>query len=731
MTYYKKLLLTSVLICITFSLILCTTIFSLYYLNMYSISSINAKKFVEKTTDNFDEMLLNVKNYDTILKYSNDITEFVQNPNPIPHTVIKSRNYINNTIFSLEDKCYMTALSKINDNFVLSSFTMDLDYYCTITGINKEAILSFYNSCTSGKGSTSEFITSYIDKKQALTFLKYQKYENNTGCILMSTYLLEKLIDMPDTQYGTVVLYINNIPVVSYGKLDYDDACKFAETGSKDYTPYTVYGKNNYVAGDMKCVFLLNNSMLSRPIFDDIILISVACLLFLLISIFVMYKVTKRNYLPVKSTIDTLKEFGEINSESEFEFISNTFQNLYEENNSLTDILKSNSISLEIKFFKELALGMLPEKDISEFFSTYPKLFTEGKYLFALVSYNKYFELEKHYSPEALFCIKRNAIKNLEGFFSDSEFVLVFDIDHMSHGIILQVQGDYVVENKLKSFIIQFESNYSIELYATIGNAVRSIKDLHKSYTSAKRLYDNVMFAPSQNLIYTESSFNRDNSKTFIYPVNLESSLIESIVQCNQQLAFSIIDNIFDTCTSQCEFTHDILSQFIFMLAATFNRTLATINKSASEIFEDSINIFLELKMQQTIEELNKKLKEFYTEVINAEKETIILEGTRSAEFMLSFIYENYMNDIALVDLSEKLNMSQNYAGRLFKKLTNTNFKEYLMWYRFTKAKEILCKHKNIKIKDVAPLVGCNSEILTRIFLKYTGKTPSEFREAL
>lgn len=56
------------------------------------------------------------------------------------------------------------------------------------------------------------------------------------------------------------------------------------------------------------------------------------------------------------------------------------------------------------------------------------------------------------------------------------------------------------------------------------------------------------------------------------------------------------------------------------------------------------------------------------------------------------------------------------------------NFKNYLNLFRINKSKEIIQNNKNIKIKEVAELVGYNSSnTFIRIFKKYEGISPARF----
>ena len=98
-----------------------------------------------------------------------------------------------------------------------------------------------------------------------------------------------------------------------------------------------------------------------------------------------------------------------------------------------------------------------------------------------------------------------------------------------------------------------------------------------------------------------------------------------------------------------------------------------------------------------------------------------------SKNLMLAFIEKNYMRDISLIDLADYMNYTSVYTSRLFKLLTGEKFKSYLSRYRFETARGIIEKNPTAKIKDIAEAVGCNTTILSRIFVKYSGMSTIEY----
>ena len=66
---------------------------------------------------------------------------------------------------------------------------------------------------------------------------------------------------------------------------------------------------------------------------------------------------------------------------------------------------------------------------------------------------------------------------------------------------------------------------------------------------------------------------------------------------------------------------------------------------------------------------------------------------------------------------------------KLFRKHTGTNFTEYLTQIRVDHAKKLLAAGE-MSVKEVAYAAGFNSQsYFSKIFKKYTGIAPSEFKD--
>lgn len=100
-------------------------------------------------------------------------------------------------------------------------------------------------------------------------------------------------------------------------------------------------------------------------------------------------------------------------------------------------------------------------------------------------------------------------------------------------------------------------------------------------------------------------------------------------------------------------------------------------------------------------------------------------------ELALKFIGDNYQKNITLATVSNHYNLNYSYFSRIFKEFLGIPFSQYLLKIRMDKAREILINNPDVKISEVAKLVGYsgdNVQNFTRAFKNHFGKSPKNYK---
>ena len=130
------------------------------------------------------------------------------------------------------------------------------------------------------------------------------------------------------------------------------------------------------------------------------------------------------------------------------------------------------------------------------------------------------------------------------------------------------------------------------------------------------------------------------------------------------------------------------------------------------------------------INEQEDMLFSLYEEITEHLKKMSSPHTNTVVECVCQIIAKRYMELLSVTSLAEMVNLTPAYLCVLFKQAMGKTINEYLTQERMKQAKELLA-NSNIHLYDVCYKVGYFSpSYFSRIFKKYVGMTPREYRES-
>ncbi len=275
---------------------------------------------------------------------------------------------------------------------------------------------------------------------------------------------------------------------------------------------------------------------------------------------------------------------------------------------------------------------------------------------------------------------------------------------------------------------LQYLFNKYLNLSVSIG-----ISDVHME-TEGQKAYEEATEALKQRFFngsgrssfYAESLCRTGEVATYGYSV--ENELLEQLSRMDvsqvEALLFPLITEICSVSITkeQCmERLSEVLSTF-FQAAKRFGGT----RQEFCQEYELSTDSLHELEFSSEVipwfAELIPHFFDYLTRCRNRQYRSEIL-------LIQDYIRQHYREKITLDFAAAYVFMSPSHFCKLFKKSTGKNFVDYLSEVRIEKAKRLLLE-SNLLIYQISEQVGyTNFNYFTKVFKKYTGITPEEYRQ--
>ena len=267
---------------------------------------------------------------------------------------------------------------------------------------------------------------------------------------------------------------------------------------------------------------------------------------------------------------------------------------------------------------------------------------------------------------------------------------------------------------------------FSLETSFYIGRAVNHWNAIKTSYDQAVKC--SKMRRINEFGMVSEYSKNiaADNEASMISSEN-EGIILEYMRQGDDESARSAIKAVINAYNENLPTVYSMQKSIVFMLGA-FEKLLMEYASSFETVFDkNSISFVDEIKGFSDLDEMEAFLADLVkviTEFIGSRK----IQGNTLVNEIISFISDNYSQDISLNDLAKKHYINPNYLSRLFKEQLGSNFVDYLISVRMKGAKRLLRETK-FECNKISKLVGYKDfKYFSQVFKKHTGMTPTAYR---
>lgn len=265
-----------------------------------------------------------------------------------------------------------------------------------------------------------------------------------------------------------------------------------------------------------------------------------------------------------------------------------------------------------------------------------------------------------------------------------------------------------------------------ITISMAVSNAGHSVRDIPYLYSEAVDIHS-YRYLLGQNRLITAEDIEKNGQYKFEYPGKLEKKLLSNLFGGKYEETTEVFEEFVEAVRWYT--VDEIKLSFILLAYAVKNTSVKSMTEPSSILLEFD-KFYMKLQTVETIAQSHQMFINLFREITDKmlvhskERHEILIEQIKD------YVKQNYGNiNLSMNQVSDYVNMSAAYLGRLFKQVTGITFTEYLTKYRLDKACSLL-KDTDKTINEISDEIGfTNSSYFYIIFKKNLDCTPNQYRK--
>jgi two-component system response regulator YesN len=277
------------------------------------------------------------------------------------------------------------------------------------------------------------------------------------------------------------------------------------------------------------------------------------------------------------------------------------------------------------------------------------------------------------------------------------------------------------IKDNLKTFL-------HISVTIGIGGYVHDIKELWISYRQALSALE-ARFFIGEDTIISFDNISMENKGIVLYPINEDMEIINCLSTGNYIELKNKLENFFNEIYSSSQLKRSYLLNYCYALLGSIFKFCLDKNIDTEIVFGSGFSYYADLPKCDTALQLQESLFSILNKIVEKINEN--KNSNHLIRAAVEYIKEHYSEDISLETVAKQIYITPGYVSQLFKQEIGVNFLEYLHKHRIQKSKELF-HNRFLRNYEVSVMVGYRDEkYFTQIFKKYTGMTPSQYKESI
>ncbi|SFF26543.1 Two-component response regulator, YesN/AraC family, consists of REC and AraC-type DNA-binding domains [Paenibacillus algorifonticola] len=279
----------------------------------------------------------------------------------------------------------------------------------------------------------------------------------------------------------------------------------------------------------------------------------------------------------------------------------------------------------------------------------------------------------------------------------------------------------------------QMEQTLGLRLTVVVAGTVLELRRVPTLFEKAKLTLRHRLLASTQTVIDLAQQEQQTSDADSPYPFALENDIVYAIRSGNGEEAMEGISGFIGELASEDtgEAAGEQAVRYrLLQLLGTIQHAMMQAGANPVQLFEGRLLLDELQQLNHTHDVLwwfrHQVVDVFIREVAGKQEKQI----QQVIYKMKEHVDNEYASVLSLEALADAYGMNSYTLSRSFKQAFDCNFIDYLTTVRLNHAKELLL-HSDLKMNEIAELVGYQPSYFNRTFKKSEGITPSRYRDVV
>lgn len=243
-------------------------------------------------------------------------------------------------------------------------------------------------------------------------------------------------------------------------------------------------------------------------------------------------------------------------------------------------------------------------------------------------------------------------------------------------------------------------------------------------------------FFQNHNKLYQQSRINEsiqmykasDQVNSKHYPYEKEKALITKLKTGDTDAAKALLNDLLGYVFFAEGNNLEIVKSRALELSSLLSRAAIEGGATSDSVLKINNHFVMSLQSITDLDELCYQLQDTIDVFNECMFNRISTKGNETIKKAIRYISKNFYKSLTLDMAAEQVHLNPAYFSTMFKQSTGSSFKEYLNMVRIEESKRLLT-NTDYSIIDIALASGFEDQsYFSKVFKKYTGLTPKQYR---